>query len=165
MVTYLRGDILQSDADCIVIPVNCVKTMGAGLAVCAARKWPKVEEFYLESDLLPGGCLFSSTEPGEPKPVIALLATKYHWKNDSEYDWIASGMEGLLKGIQSFKDLGIINIQSVAIPPLGCGLGKLDWRVVEAIVLGFVENLDLDVRIYPPREQMDRETYYKLKRA
>ena len=58
-----------------------------------------------------------------PRWVIN-FPTKKHWRQPSKMEWIRDGLKDLVRVINEYQ------IQSVAIPPLGCGNGGLEWQQV-----------------------------------
>lgn len=140
-----RFDILDSDAEAIVIPVNCVGVMGKGLALQAKERWPGLEHYYrlhARVQLLrPGVPTISPYRPMGTNYVF--FPTKDHWRNPSQLEWIEQGLDHL---IILWRREGF---SSIAVPPLGCGLGGLSWSEVHPLIvasLGSIEGLDL--RIY-----------------
>lgn len=120
MIEHRRGNILDSEADLIVIPVNTVGVMGAGLAKAAARKWPHLERGYRNwcRRFRPSGGGLCVPFP-EERPTACLLATKEHWRDPSRLGWVAVGLDRLADYVD-WKD-----VPSIALPMLGCGLGGL----------------------------------------
>jgi O-acetyl-ADP-ribose deacetylase (regulator of RNase III) len=59
---------------------------------------------------------------------IVNFPTKRYWRENSRYEYIDSGLKDLADVIVRLK------AESVAIPPLGCGLGGLDWAVVHQLI-------------------------------
>ena len=43
-------------------------------------------------------------------------------------------------------------IKSIAIPPLGCGNGGLDWSKVKELMEKYLGELNVDIHIYQPNE-------------
>lgn len=130
-----EGDILRSGADIIVIPVNCVGVMGAGLAKQVLQKWPYIlkdhKRFCRMNSLLPGMVRMTSAEGG---PFFALAATKDDWRDPSKLDWIESCLIEIRNEAAHFQY--VAGSVTVAIPALGCGLGGLDWKDVKPLIEG-----------------------------
>ena len=128
-LTYARGDILKSEATWIVIPVNCVGTPGAGLAKQAAARWPAAFDRYRDlcrlRTMRPGACSLASAGRGR---YVVMFPSKDHWRNPSTLDLIAAGLCSLENLARAHQPL------SIAIPPVGCGLGGLDWKHVEPLI-------------------------------
>lgn len=149
MIREVSGDILESTAPVIVIPVNCKGVMGKGLALQAKKKWPKMFESYKSfcegacpsypDGLEPGGVIYMQHTPNK---YIACLATKDDWRNPSKLEWVETGLRQLV--IVSMQ----INRCHIAIPKLGCGLGGLDWCDVKPIVYRVFENTPITVDLY-----------------
>ena len=76
---------------------------------------------------------------------IINFPTKKHWRDRTRIEWVTEGLKDL-------KNIILDNsIMSVAIPPLGCGNGKLEWRNVKPEIEAVLGNLkDVDILIYEP---------------
>ncbi|MBF4359574.1 macro domain-containing protein, partial [Vibrio anguillarum] len=76
---------------------------------------------------------------------IINFPTKRHWRGASRIEDIDSGLSALVNDIQR------LGIKSIAIPPLGAGLGGLDWTVVrEKIEVAMQPLKDVQVLLYEP---------------
>lgn len=145
----MRGNILQAYVDAIVNPVNCVGIMGAGLALQFREAYPENYIAYkvvCANEVLSPGTVFVYTTGKlyQPKYVIN-FPTKQHWKDKSLLSDIILGLSALKQEILSRK------IKSIAIPPLGCGLGGLDWGEVRLFIeASFVELPHVRVLLYEP---------------
>jgi O-acetyl-ADP-ribose deacetylase (regulator of RNase III) len=94
--------------------------------------------------LSPGGVFGVQTKDrvtGKKRMVIC-LATKNHWRDPSQIEWIVAGVNNLNKYLEKLK------ITSVAVPLLGAGLGHLDKKEVEEVICKKFSNSHIDVRIY-----------------
>lgn len=143
MITEVKGDVFDSGCAALVNPVNCVGVMGAGLALQFKHKFPKNFDFYKSI------CRCNALFPGIPlifeeKGVFVInFPTKSNWKEDSKLYYIERGMPLLVNLIVA------LNIPSVAIPKLGCGLGNLDWEDVKPLVYqAFEAHPSIDVMLY-----------------
>lgn len=139
MIEFVQGDILQSDAQMIVIPVNCVGVMGKGLALQAKQKWPELNNDYRQlckdKKLKPGDIwLWKSGDADiETGPTIACVATKDHWRDPSQLRWVTTSVK-VLERICHFGD-----VETVAIPMLGCGNGGLEWKSVLPVIRAYFD--------------------------
>jgi O-acetyl-ADP-ribose deacetylase (regulator of RNase III) len=150
MIKYIKkGNIFESNCEALVNPVNTVGVMGAGLAKQFKKRYPKnfvaYQDYCNQGKLKPGG-VFVFLEEGD---IIVNLATKDHWKDPSEVDYVEKGLQQLLQFIQ------IQEVVSVAIPALGCGLGGLDWadNVLPLIEYYFQDNEEVsnvEAKVYVP---------------
>jgi len=77
-------------------------------------------------------------------PQIVNFPTKEHWKSVSKEKDIESGLDYLLA---HYKEWGVT---SIAIPPLGCGNGQLEWKVVGPLIYSRTKQMDIPVEIYAP---------------
>ena len=128
MITLVQGNILESKAEALVNPVNTVGVMGAGLALAFKRTFPDNFEAYdhacREGEVRVGKMfVFARYELLGPSWIIN-FPTKDHWRHSSKIEYIEDGLIDLAKVIENKS------IKSVAIPPLGCGLGGLNWADV-----------------------------------
>ena len=153
MFEFCSGDILNEKVP-IMIPVNTVGVMGAGLAKQAKNKSPLLEREYLYS--LKNGSL----DLGKPSKLLGnkyiLFATKEHWKDPSRLDWIN-------QGFANFIERDMDGIKVVAIPKLGCGLGGLQWIDVLTLIYVHFQKIDIEVRIYG--EEIDLNQIFNIKEA
>ncbi len=131
MIEYTQGDILQADAEALVNTVNCVGVMGRGIALHFKRAYPANFKAYAAAckrgDVQPGRMFVYDTEQMAPRWIIN-FPTKRHWRGRSRIEDIEAGMDALVDEIRAR------GISSVAIPPLGSGLGGLAWRDVRLVV-------------------------------
>ena len=148
MIRFAQGNIFHSGCEALVNPVNCVGVMGKGLALQFKRRFPANFTAYAEAcragELVPGRMHLFDT--GSPKPrYIINFPTKRHWRDDSRLDDVAHGL-GALAGVIAAND-----IRSIAVPPLGCGLGGLPWHDVRQLIDRHLSPLDrVDIVVYGP---------------
>lgn len=150
-VTVCQGDILDGDADAIVNPVNCVGVMGRGLALQFKNAFPENFRAYKRAcdlrQLEPGGLYIFDRGSLEPPHYIVNFATKGHWRGKSRLGDIETGLAALREEVVRYK------MSSVAVPPLGWGLGGLDWSDVEPLIASVLSALPgVKIIIYPPAE-------------
>ncbi|HML96497.1 MAG TPA: macro domain-containing protein [Thermodesulfobacteriota bacterium] len=141
----LVGDIFKSDAQTLVNTVNCVGVMGKGLALEFKKRFPDMYQDYVEQ------CKLGKVKLGKPyifkrliKPWILLFPTKDHWRSVSKLSDIEEGLNYLEK---HYKNWGIV---SLAVPPLGCGLGELNWEIVGPTLYRHLKKLEIPVQLYAP---------------
>jgi len=141
----LVGDILQSKAQTLINTVNCVGIMGKGIAQEFKNRFPEMFDDYAER------CERKEVKPGVPylyktllPPQIINFPTKDHWKSVSQITDIERGMQLLLS---QYKEWGIT---SLAIPPLGCGNGQLEWKAVGPLIYRYASQMDISVELYAP---------------
>jgi len=148
----LIGDILKSKAQTLVNTVNCVGVMGKGIALEFRNRFPEMFEDYVKK------CDREEIKPGVPylyktmfPPQIVNFPTKDHWKSVAKVSDIERGLDYLLKHYKEWK------IISLAIPPLGCGNGQLEWRVVGPLIYKYAKQMDIPVEMYAPYGTPPRE--------
>ena len=148
LFSEVNGNICNSDADIIVSAANCIGVMGGGVAKAIKRAFPWCFAPYKsacdESLLVPGGLFAISikTVPLIKYPTIIHLATKDHWKGTSRIEWVKNSLENLQSYIIEH------DIESVAVPRLGCGLGGLHWDDIEPLVKSTLLNANCRIIIY-----------------
>jgi len=77
--------------------------------------------------------------------LIINFPTKRHWRAKSKLADIEIGLQDLVRVLNERA------VMSVAVPPLGCGLGGLDWAVVRPRIEKAAEALDdTRVLVYEP---------------
>lgn len=145
MINVVVGDIFDSRAQTLVNTVNCVGVMGKGLALEFRRRYPEMYDDYVDR------CSRGEVHLGEPymyryavPPLILLFPTKQHWRSLSRIVDIKAGLAYLAA---HYREWGIT---SIAVPPLGCGLGGLDWSIVGPTLYQGLSDLDIDVKLYAP---------------
>ncbi len=153
MIRYTSGDILQSEADALVNTVNCVGVMGRGIALQFKKAFPRnFEEYKLACDrgnVVPGQMFITERNALTAPRFIVNFPTKRHWRGKSRIEDIESGLQALKRQI---NELGI---KSIAIPPLGSGLGGLNWPDVRAMIEASLSDVDAEVIVFEPGEAPD----------
>lgn len=148
-VTLEHGDLLQQDADAIVNTVNTVGVMGKGIALQFKQKWPENYKAYVKAcerhEVQPGK-MFIYDAGGLLRPrYIINFPTKRHWREPSRMEDIDAGLLDLIRQVKELK------IHSIALPPLGCGNGGLDWNEVRPrIEQAFAGLPDIAVHLFAP---------------
>ena len=149
MIKLIQGDILKADAEALVNTVNCVGVMGRGVALQFRKAFPTNFKVYKAA------CKDNQVKPGKmfvcdlnrlynPRFIIN-FPTKRHWQGKSCMEDIRSGLSDLIDFVQQQK------IRSIAIPPLGCGLGGLNWAEVRPLIIEAFQSLpEVDVLLFEP---------------
>ncbi len=144
MIEYKTGDILAENTEALVNTVNCVGVMGRGIALQFKRAFPENFKAYAarckHNEMQPGRVFVFKTGQVLPPRYIVNFPTKRHWRGKSRMEDIESGLASLAEEIRSR------GIRSIAIPPLGSGLGGLDWPEVRDRMHAVLEELD-DVKV------------------
>ncbi len=150
MIKFVQGDIFKSKMQTLVATVNCVGIMGKGLAKEFKLRYPDMYKEYAKAckrGELQKGKLFLYRDL---QNSILCFPTKDNWKGPSKYEFIEEGLKTLVDKHQEW------GITSIAIPPLGSGLGGLDWTKVKALILKFLSDLPIEFEIYEPLAEGDR---------
>lgn len=157
MIEYAQGNLLEAEAEALVNTVNCVGFMGKGIALQFKQAFPENFQAYRraceQSQLHPGRMfVFKTGSSIGPKYVIN-FPTKRHWKGKSRIEDIDSGLDALV------EDVARLGIKSIAVPPLGCGLGGLDWEKVRPrIEQAFKAVPDVRVLLFAPTGAPDAKS-------
>ena len=149
MIKIERGNVLEAQAETLVNTVNCVGFMGKGIALQFKKAYPENFEAYQKAcrahEVQPGRMFIFARESMLDVKFIINFPTKRHWKGKSRYEDIEDGLKALV------ADVRRLGTRSIAIPPLGCGLGGLDWdRVRPMIQAAFAELPDVEVILFEP---------------
>lgn len=154
MISYTKGDLLSADVMALVNTVNTVGVMGKGIALHFKERFPQNYAVYVEAcrrkELVPGKMLVVREKDlvlGDR--IIINFPTKEHWRNPSRYEWIEAGLKDLVRVIADLK------ITSIAIPPLGCGNGGLDWNMVRPMIEQELSSLEgVKVIVFEPSTEV-----------
>lgn len=146
MLRYVTGNMFKSNADCFINTVNCEGYMGKGIAYQIKCQFPKTNDDYVKAcknRALYIGTLHYFIENGM---TIINFPTKDKWRAPSKIDYILIGLDELVKLLPK------LSVNTIAIPPLGCGNGGLHWNDVKSLMeekLIPLEN-NYDFLIYEP---------------
>ncbi len=133
MIETAQGDILKSSAEALVNTVNCVGVMGRGVALQFKKAFPDNFKAYgaacKANEVRPGKMFVHELSSlGHPRLIIN-FPTKRHWREKSLISDISLGLEDLVNVLKGYQ------IRSISIPPLGCGLGGLNWLEVRPLIV------------------------------
>ena len=151
-IKYITGDIFKSRCQIIIITVNCLGIMGAGIAKQCKMLFPATYKKYREQ------CKRRAYVPGQPiltsvdRPLL-LFPTKNDWRNPSRIEWIEEGLKRIARNSHQFE--------SIAIPPLGCGHGGLKWNEVKALIEKHLGGLDNYIEVYEPKQAQRANPRFK----
>src|SRR5277367_6324686 len=132
MIEHTHGNIIEADAEALVNTVNTVGVMGKGIALQFRQAFPENYAAYVvackHKDVKPGHVMLFDTGRFENPRFILNFPTKRHWKGKSRIEDIEAGLKDLVATVRKHA------IRSIAIPPLGCGNGGLNWSDVRPII-------------------------------
>lgn len=152
MIEFKNGNLFQEKAEAYVNSVNCVGVMGRGLALQFKKAFPENFKAYQKAChykkiRLGNMHVFEKTASDSPHYIIN-FPTKNHWREKSQLKSIESGLDDLRRVIMERK------IQSIAIPPLGAGLGGLDWKKVKPLIKEKLAGLNgVRIVVFEPQEK------------
>jgi O-acetyl-ADP-ribose deacetylase (regulator of RNase III) len=156
VIELRRGDILKAKADALVNTVNTVGVMGRGIALQFSKAFPEVFRAYeaacKRGEVEPGKVLTHDLNRFEQPHYVINVPTKKHWRGKSRIEYVEAGLRAV---VEEVKRLGV---KSVAVPPLGCGLGGLDWNEVRPrIERAFADLPDVHVILFEPKRAPSAE--------
>jgi O-acetyl-ADP-ribose deacetylase (regulator of RNase III) len=149
MMLFTQGNLLEARVDAVVNTVNTVGVMGKGIALMFKERFPENYKAYAaacKAEAVRVGEMFvtASVELEGPRWIIN-FPTKQQWYQPTRLEWVRSGLVALKNVIREKQ------IKSIALPPLGCGNGGLDWAVVRPIIENALAELqDVEVVVYEP---------------
>jgi len=149
MIRFATGNLFTSNTEAIVNTVNCVGIMGRGIALQFKRQYPDNFKAYelacKRNEVVPGKMFVFELEQFTNPKYIINFPTKRHWRGASRMEDIEAGLIDLAEVITVRK------ISSIALPPLGAGLGGLDWSAVkEKIEIVLSQLSDVDIEVFEP---------------
>ena len=162
MIKFVTGNIFNSDVEAIVNTVNCVGVMGRGIALQFKKHYPDNFNAYVlackRNEVVPGKMfIFELDQLTAPKYIIN-FPTKRHWRGASRIEDIEAGLANLKEVILERQ------ISTIALPPLGAGLGGLDWNVVrEKITTELSQLYNVDITVFEPNGAPSAEQMVKNK--
>jgi O-acetyl-ADP-ribose deacetylase (regulator of RNase III) len=146
MIHVSAENLLDSNAEALVNAVNSVGVMGKGIALQFKHAFPDNYAAYAAAckrgEVQPGKMFVFHTNMQHNPSLIITFSTQRHWRGKSRLKDIESGLNALIEVVREEK------IRSIAVPPLGCGNGGLDWDEVRPrIERAFSAVPDVEVRL------------------
>ena len=124
MIKFVSGDILKTASSYIAqgVATESQEGMGIGLALKISTKWPDVQRHFKQftrSQKFQGGDIFV-VAPTRNRPGIIYVAT--------QPDMYQASLSFLNRGLRKLARYCVKHrVESVSLPRIGAGLGKLDW--------------------------------------
>lgn len=151
MIRYTQGNLLDASTEAVVNTVNEVGVMGKGIALMFREAFPENSASYKAAckrgEVRVGTMLVTESRELHGPRLIINFPTKRHWRQPSRVEWVTDGLKDLVRVIAEK------NIRSIALPPLGCGNGGLEWTQVRREIESALGDLsDVDVVVYEPTE-------------
>ena len=152
MIHYTTGNLLEAEVDAVVNTVNTVGVMGKGIALMFKERYPENFKIYQKAckakTFHTGELLITESDELSGARWIVNFPTKQHWRSPTKIEWVEAGLLELTKFIERE------GVRSIAIPPLGCGNGGLDWAIVKPLLEKHLSPMkDVDVFIYEPTQK------------
>ena len=149
MMTFRQGNLIEEPVEALVNTVNTVGVMGKGIALMFKEAFPENYRAYEEAckrkEVRIGRMFVTENVALRGPRWLINFPTKKHWRQPSKLEWIKEGLQDLRRVIEEKK------IQSIAIPPLGCGNGGLDWSDVRGEIEGALGSLEsVEIVVFEP---------------
>lgn len=117
--SMIGGDIFNAKEEVKVITTNSVGAMGKGIALSTKQRYPAVYQLYYNrhrnGTLVPDEVIMVTV----PDSTLALFPTKVHWRDPAVIEIIESNI------VELHRELLLLGLETVAIPPLGLVNGWL----------------------------------------
>lgn len=144
-----KGNLLTADVDALVNTVNTEGVMGKGLALQFKKAFPENFASYeraCKSGEVKTGQMHIVQRLASPRFIVN-FPTKRHWRQPSKLEYVRDGLGDLVAQVKRLK------IESIAVPPLGCGNGGLDWPAVRPLIIeAFSMIADVRVVLFEPAD-------------
>jgi len=149
MISYTTGNLLDAQTEAVVNTVNEVGVMGKGIDLMFREAFPAntlaYEAACKEGEVRVGRMFVTENRALNGPHWIINFPTKKHWRHPSRLEWIRDGLVDLRRVI------GEKHIKSIALPPLGCGNGGLEWSQVRPTIEAALSPLEnVNVVVFAP---------------
>jgi O-acetyl-ADP-ribose deacetylase (regulator of RNase III) len=149
MISFRQGNLMDAPVDALVNTVNTVGVMGKGIALMFKEAFPENFRAYAQAcerkEIKVGQMFVTENIALQGPRWIINFPTKKHWRQPAKLQWIVDGLKDLRRVIEEK------NIRSVALPPLGCGNGGLDWDDVRPEIESALASLEsVEVVVFEP---------------
>lgn len=150
MIKYIKGNLFDAQTEALVNTVNTVGVMGKGIALQFKKKYPHNYKVYRDAcktgNFKTGQVLVVKEGDLLNQKLIINFPTKAHWRSPSKYEYITLGLTALK------AEIAKNSIKSIAIPPLGCGNGGLEWGKVKVLIEETLNEVNCDIHVYTPNK-------------
>ena len=156
MIELSKGNLLEAQVEALVNTVNTQGIMGKGVALQFKNAFPEMFKVYQKA-CKDGEIQIGRVHTYETKKLIGPrfiinFPTKKNWRESSKIEYIQSGLKSLVEEVRKRQ------IRSIALPPLGCGMGGLAWAVVFPLIKEvFAQIPEVQVFAYPPQQAFEAE--------
>jgi len=149
MIRYTQGNLIEAPTEALVNTVNEVGVMGKGIALMVREAFPESARVYQQAcergEVRVGRVLVTQNKTLFGPRWIIHFPTKKHWRHPSRLEWVREGLADLVRVVREN------GIRSLAMPPLGCGNGGLEWSQVRREIEAALASLqDVEVIVYEP---------------
>lgn len=150
-IKFLQGNLLEAPVEAVVNTVNTVGVMGKGIALMFKETFPLNFQIYEEAckrkEVRIGHMFVTETGKLDGPRWVINFPTKQHWRQPTKLQWVIDGLQDLRRVVEQN------HIHSIAVPPLGCGNGGLEWADVRPEIERAMNDLeDVEVLVYEPTD-------------
>lgn len=156
MMRYTQGNLLDAQTEAVVNTVNTVGIMGKGVALMFKEAFPENFEAYASAcargEIRVGQMFVTANHELTGPRWIVNFPTKQHWRHPTKQEWVREGLVDLRRFILEK------GVRSIALPPLGCGNGGLEWTVVRPMIESALGDLrEVEVIAYEPTDRYQNQ--------
>lgn len=154
MIKFVSGDILRTTSEYLAHGVaTSQEEVAQGLALKISSRWPEVQRHFRQftrGNKFQGGDLFV-VAPARNRPGVIYIAT--------QPDLYQATLPFLNRGLRKLARYCVKNrIESVSLPRIGAGLGKLDWETeTKPLIMKHLDDLETTFYVYEDFKNEDED--------
>jgi O-acetyl-ADP-ribose deacetylase (regulator of RNase III) len=146
MLEFVSGNLLDAKTQYVAqgVATDSQEGLGTGLALKISTRWADVQQQFkrfTRNNSFSGGDVFA-VPPNEGRPGVIYIATQpdmYH----ATLSYLNRGLRNLVKYCKKHQ------VESVSLPKIGAGLGKLDWETqVKPLLIQHLTDVETTFYVY-----------------
>jgi O-acetyl-ADP-ribose deacetylase (regulator of RNase III) len=149
----INKNIIFAEETIIAHGCNCQGKMNSGVAKAIRNRWPSAYTAYLEQyklgKLVLGSVNLVQVPASQPKYVANCLTQLYYGYDAKPY----ASISAIQKCLEEVAQFASSHKYSVALPPIGCGLGGLSWTDVGPMIEKIFTNRGVSYNVYDYRAE------------
>lgn len=145
MIKYIKGNILNSNAEILAHGCNCLGGFGAGIAKQFSFSYPKSKQMYLKKFNSSGWELGDVQLIFDNNKIIANCATQISYGREKKVYVDYNAIEIVFKKLYKYSKE---NNKSIAIPKIGAGLAGGNWEIIEKIINNIFTDKEILVYVF-----------------
>lgn len=155
--TMINKNIIFAEENIIAHGCNCQGKMNSGVAKAIRNRWPHVYVMYysefLHKSIKLGEAMLIPVDlenaPNYKKIVANCYTQEFYGYDDKPY----ASIEAIKSSLTQVADYAVKQNFSVALPPIGCGLGGLSWNDVGPVVEKIFNGRGVRFQVYDYRAE------------